>query len=173
MRTALKINTIGIFVILFLFPMLTQTQAQGTRISIPSLEIDADITPLVIREMAHGTTWDTSRLVQTVGYFTGTSWFGHGDNIVLGGHSELAQRQPDVFYRLDEVAIGDIIHVTADGQTFNYVVTSLEIVNPNNLNSILPTGFEQLTLITCDTASFDGSTYQQRLIVRALPIELT
>jgi len=171
MSTLVKINIIGAIVMFILFPQLAH--AQETNIRIPSLEIDASITPLQIREMAHGTTWDTSQLVQTVGYFTGTSWFGQGNNIVLGGHSELAERQPDVFYNLNEIAVGDVIYVEADGQTFMYVVTSLETVSPNNLDSILPTGFEQLTIITCDTASYDGATYQQRLVVRARPVEMT
>ncbi len=154
-----------------LFPQLAV--AQNSTISIPSLDISAPITPLVIREMSHGTTWDTSRLVQEVGYLTGTSWFGHGNNTVLGGHSELAERQPDVFYRLDEIQIGDVIDIDVDGQAYQYVVTSKELVDPTNLQSILPTGFEQLTIITCDTGSFDGSTYQQRLIVRAHPVEIS
>lgn len=173
MKTILKINVFSLIVIMMLIQLPQLAVAQNNTISIASLDINASITPLEIRQMSHGTTWDTSRLVQEVGYFTGTGWFGQGTNIVLGGHSELAERQPDVFYNLDEIQLGDVISVHADGNDYNYVVTSIETVSPSNLNSILPTGFEQLTLITCDTNSFDGATYQQRLIIRARPIELT
>lgn len=144
-------------------------EAQLTRIEIPSVEIDAEIIPIYIRQMAGGATWDTRRLYNHVGHLTGTGWFGQGKNVVLGGHSETVDRLPNVFYNLADIEVGAEIHVSVNGTTYNYVVTSLEWVVPTDLRSVLPTGHDQLTLITCDTDSYDNGTYEKRLVVRALP----
>lgn len=138
-------------------------------IHIPSIEVRSEVIPLHTRKFSYGATWDTRRLNDNVGYLTGTGWFGNNQNVVLGGHSETYQRQPSIFYHLADVQVGDVIHVEANDTTYNYIVTSLEWVDPTNLNSVLPTGHAQLTLITCDTNSYDGSRYQQRLVIRALP----
>ncbi len=147
----------------------TVASAQDAQLKIPSLEVDAQVIPLVIRELPEGTTWDTSPLWQNVGYFTGTGWFGEGRNIVLGGHSEGANRVQEVFYNLDDIKVGDEIYANANGQEYRYIVSSIETVGIYDLGSLYPTPHEQLTIITCDTASYNGASYQQRIVVRALP----
>ncbi len=162
MLSKIKINSLIIITIILLLP--TIAYAQTASIQIPSIGISSQTVPLYIK----GTTWDTSELRQAVGYLTGTSWFGQGGNVVLGAHSVGLDNNPDVFYDLEHIQVGDVIDVTADGQMYQYVVQSLELVHPSNIESILPTAHEQLTLITCDVSSFDGTSYQQRLIVRAV-----
>lgn len=159
------------FIIAIMTTLLFSTvaTAQEAQLRIPSLEVDAPIIPLVIRALPEGTTWDTSPLWQNVGYFTGTGWFGEGRNIVLGGHSEGADRVQEVFYDLDDITVDDEIYASANGQEYKYIVSSVETVGIYDLESLYPTTHEQLTIITCDTASYNGASYQQRIVVRALP----
>jgi len=161
---------VAIIVALLIPNLHFASASQGTRIEISSIDINAEVVPLYVRDLPHGTTWDTRSLTYDVGYLTGTGWFGQNNNVVLGGHSELDNREPSVFYNLDKVQIGDVISVHANGTTYQYSVASLEWVDPSNLNSVMPTGHDQLTIITCDTQSFDGDSYNKRLIVRALPV---
>jgi len=168
MRTLLKLNYLWVILGLFIVPHFVQAQEIAV-IQIPAIEVEANVVPLVIRQLPHAITWDTRQLINDVGYLTGTGWFGQNRNIVFGGHAETVDRQPNTFYNLNLLQVGDLIHVHTDGVIYTYAVASLEWVAPTDLSSVLPTGHDQLTLITCDSDSFDGSLYQQRLVVRALP----
>lgn len=140
----------------------------GMTISIPSIGVEAPIVTLRLRVFPdNSVTWDTSRITSQVGYFEGTAWLGQGGNTVLGGHSELDDRVPTVFYDLDKVAIGDEIIVTEGGRELRYVVTSRRSVDPYDLSVIRPTMTERLTIITCDTTSFDDDEYNRRVVVVA------
>lgn len=168
MRMLLKLNYLWMIIGLFITPHVIQAQEIAI-IQIPAIEVEASVVPLVIRQLPHAITWDTRQLMNDVGYLTGTGWFGENRNIVLGGHAETIDRQPNTFFNLNLLQVGDVIQVHTNGTVYTYAVTSLEWVAPTDLNSVLPTGHDQLTLITCDSNSFDGSLYQQRLVVRALP----
>ena len=142
--------------------------ATGANISIPSIGVDASIVSIGIRSFPNGeVTWDTTQLTNEIGFLQGTSWFGQGGNIVLGGHSELADRVPTVFYELDRVAIGDEIIVTVDGTEVRYVVTDVFNVNYRDLSILYPSNSERLTLMTCDPESLSGDGYSRRDVVIA------
>lgn len=162
---------IAMFILVETDLRVVEAQSPSGRIAIPSLEIDAEIVPIYIRRLPQGATWDTRWLYGQVGHLTGTGWFGQNKNVVLGGHSESIDRQPDIFYDLGTIEVGAEIVIQANDTTYTYLVTSLEWVEPTDLSSVLPTGHDQLTLITCDTDSFDddNGTYKQRLVIRALP----
>lgn len=140
----------------------------GARLSIPSIEVDAPIVTLGIRAFSNGdVTWDTTEITSQVGFLDGMAWFGQGGNTAIGGHSELADRVPAVFYQLDQVAVGDDIFVTVDGNQIHYRVTNTFTVRYTDLTILYPTSAEQLTLFTCDTASFNGGNYTRRDVVVA------
>jgi LPXTG-site transpeptidase (sortase) family protein len=90
---------------------------------------------------------------------------------VLGGHSELATGQPDVFRNLDQVTVGDEIIITANGAVLQYTVSEVYRVNQYDTTPLHPTHHERLTLITCDIGSYDARTgsYSDRVVVVALP----
>lgn len=140
----------------------------GTTISIPSIEVEAPIVRIGIRAFPNGdVSWDTTRLTRQVGFLEGMSWFGEGGNIVLGGHSELTNRTPAVFYRLNEVAVGDEIIVTQGDTTWRYTVIQLREVGVRDLSILYPTNSERLTIMTCDINSFTGSAYSRRTVIIA------
>jgi LPXTG-site transpeptidase (sortase) family protein len=154
-----------------LFAPEVGAQSNAT-IIIPSIEVNAPIVPVHIRAFPNGeVTWDVGGLHMTAGYFTGLPWFGSGSNTVLGGHSALAQGQADVFYRLDQVQIGDEVIAIENGNERHYIVTNTYRANQHDLTPIYPTEHEQLTLITCDLSSYNSSTgyYNDRFVVVALP----
>ncbi len=154
------------------FAQLPAARAQDViaTLSIPSIEVNAPVVPIYIKQFADGNvTWDTSGLNMTTGYLDGTGWFGQAANVVIGGHSERARGQADVFYRLDQVAIGAEIIVHIGGADLRYQVTQIYSVHYLDLTPIYPTDHEQLTLITCDLGSYNTSngTYNQRIVVVA------
>jgi len=171
-RYMLKTLSITTLVVMFSLTLLTAPahafEDTGVTLSIPSIGVEAPIVSIGIRQFPNGdVTWDTTALTSQVGFLQGTAWFGQGGNIVLGGHSELADRVPTVFYELDQVAVGDEIFViTGDGH-IRYVVTEVTTVNYRDLSILYPTASERLTIMTCDTASFSGGGYAQRDVIIA------
>ncbi len=144
-------------------------QAQDApRLLIPSIEVDAQLTPVYIRRFATGeVTWDVSSLRHTVGIFDRLTPIGTRGNAVLGGHSEQARGVADVFFNLHQVQVGDEVLVTSGGDTLRYQVISVSSVNFRDLSILQDAGDERLTIITCDRSSYAGSGYANRVVVVA------
>jgi LPXTG-site transpeptidase (sortase) family protein len=139
-------------------------------IEIPAIGVNAPIVPVYIRAFPDGNmTWDVSGLRMSVGFFDGTAPIGQAGNHVLGGHSEQARGEADVFYNLDQVVAGSEIIVHVDGNALRYQVVNVYRVNFDDLTPLLPVEHDQLTLITCDLDSYSSSTgfYSQRLVIVA------
>ena len=146
------------------FSFLAATdQEQLGQLSIPSIGIETSIVlaPLGSR------TWEVSHLDMTVGYFQHLQWFGSNGNVVLGGHSTDSFGNPEVFYNLKNVQIGDSITAFVDDQTYVYVVTEIHNIDYQDMSVALPTDDARLTLITCDTTSYTGFHYTRRDVVIA------
>lgn len=139
----------------------------GARIGIPSIGVDASVVPVYLRQYDFGATWDVEGLHWNTGHLYGTQWVGEGGNVVIAGHSERAG-QPDVFYRLDQVSVGDTITVTTGSQTMSYEVSQIYRISKYDLSPVRRTFSERLTLITCDLGS-----YNDRLVVIAVPVSTT
>ncbi len=166
----LKLTALLSFLLLLNFIFVTDVQAYdaGWSIQIPTQGIEASIVPLQLRSFGNNRiTWDTSNLRMQVGHLTGTAWFGEPNNTVLAGHSLLGPGQPDIFINLGSVRTGDSIVVRGDGTEHTYTVTQVYTVAYTDLSPAYPTGFERLTLITCDTETFDGARYTGRVVVVA------
>jgi LPXTG-site transpeptidase (sortase) family protein len=112
-----------------------------------------------------------------VGWYKHSAMPGQGDNIVFWGHVlrfKNAPKIPAPFARLRELKPGaEIILTTANSQKARYKVTHSVQVTPDQVQYILPTGKEQVTLVTCigDNVIVNGSvTKQYRLIIIADPV---
>jgi LPXTG-site transpeptidase (sortase) family protein len=116
-----------------------------------------------------------------VGYFNAvwydfSGWPGLGGyvnagNVVLSGHVDCARCYSGgsgtaVFWSVRNLKVGDTAQYrTADGRTFNYVVTSSRSVSPGaDFSTIVAAGTADMTLITC-TGSFSGGEYSLRHVV--------
>jgi len=86
---------------------------------------------------------------------------GEGNNIVLYAHNT-----KPLFGSLKTIKIGDRITLRNDlGDIYEYDVTNTLTVLPTQIEAVLPTESEQLTLYTC-TGLFDS----HRFIVQAKPV---
>ena len=79
---------------------------------------------------------------------------------MLAGHR-------DTFFRpLKDIREGDVITLKTRDRDFDYVVESLSIVKPTDVQVIEPTGGHTLTLVTCFPFYYVGSA-PSRFIVFA------
>lgn len=99
-----------------------------------------------------------------VGWIPESQPIGHGGNAIIAGHR--ARSFGRLFYRLDELAAGDIIEYRpATGKTMRFEVTEVFIVDPDDPKIInAPDSGAYLTLITCTPIR----TGTHRLVARAV-----
>lgn len=136
----------------------------NARIVIPEIAVSAEITTAYL----DGTSWDVSRLGNSVGHLQGTAWFGDFvGNIVLSGHVELSDGRQGVFAPIVDLSAGDIIQVFENDEERTYMVVDVYQVEPQDLEPLYPTDFERLTLITCGGYDFFSDSYQIRTVVVA------
>jgi sortase (surface protein transpeptidase) len=139
-----------------------------TRVAIPRIEVDADVVRLGLNP--DGTLEVPSDFSQA-GWWSGGSRPGEPGPAVIAGHFD-SRSGPAVFYRLTELAPGDIITVSDDtGNTLRFTVERLEQHDKDRFPTDVvygPTDEPTLRLITCG-GSFDGSTrsYRDNVIVFA------
>lgn len=103
---------------------------------------------------------DNGILSKAAGHFTGTGDFGKG-NYCIAGHSSTLYKE--YFNNLKNIEIGMTITLyDKDKKIYNYTVTELNIVEPNETWVLDDFGDNRITIITCTD---DGS---QRLVVVGL-----
>jgi LPXTG-site transpeptidase (sortase) family protein len=135
------------------------------RLSIPAIDVDA---PIVSAPwMPNRDTWDVSGLHMDAGHLHGLDWFGNGTNVALAGHSLDVNQNPDIFYHLDDIQLGDEISVFVGDVEYRYVVRKLSVVHYTNNSILEPSNGNTLTLFTCHLGSFEDGRYQQRTVVVA------
>jgi len=107
---------------------------------------------------------------------TNVAWYKFGTtpgatgNAVIAGHLDNFLGRPLVFWRLDELEVGDAIYViTEDGTELRYRVTGKALYDHNALDTediFGPTDKQQLNLITCDGMWLrDIRNYDKRLVI--------
>lgn len=103
---------------------------------------------------------DDLTLNHAVGRITGTAWPAEQGNVGIAGHR-------DGFFRgLKDLAIGDVIELRTLNGKDTYVVDQIQIVDPSDVQVLLPKAAPSLTLVTCYPFYFIGSA-PQRYIVSA------
>lgn len=110
------------------------------RLTIPGINIDLPI--------YHGTT--TEVLEKGVGHLFGSDLpvGGEGTHSVMTAHTGMPSAT--LFDNLGDIAEGDAIYMDVSGQKMKYVVDEIQVVLPNETDSLAPeAGKDQITLITC------------------------
>ncbi len=141
------------------------------RLVIPEIKLDRTLIPVGL---------DTHNVPivpdHDVGWYIYSAKPGQGENIVLWGHVLRFRKAPQIpapFANIDRLNIGsEIFLYSADGTAFRYVVSRKERVTPDQVQYILPTGDERLTLVSCigDRVIVDGAVeLTHRLITIAVP----
>lgn len=152
-------------------PQATPQRRRGSypvRVVIPRVDVD---TPIVeVNLDADGLIWAP---MHQAGHYAPSAKPGETGNMVIVGHVYRGL----VFNHLQHAKVGDevLLH-DVDGRTFSYKVDEIVLVPiegasteqlESNLEYVLPTPDERLTLITC----WPETTFTHRLIVIAKPYE--
>lgn len=144
---------------------------QPVRIQIPAIKLDYKPVPVGLD--ARGVPIVPKH---DVGWYIHSAMPGQGDNVVFWGHVlrfKSAPQIPAPFARVKELKPGaQIIITTASGKKLTYRVTKAVQVTPDQVQYILPTGKEQITLVSCigDNVVTNGKlTKKYRLITIAEP----
>ncbi|WP_026369568.1 sortase [Kallotenue papyrolyticum] len=145
--------------------------SQPVRIQIPTIKLDYKPVPVGLD--ARGVPIVPKH---DVGWYIHSAMPGQGDNVVFWGHVlrfKSAPHIPAPFARVKELKPGaQIIITTASGKKLTYRVTKAVQVTPDQVQYILPTGKEQVTLVSCigDNVVTNGKlTKKYRLITIAEP----
>jgi sortase A len=107
-----------------------------TRIVIPKINVDAPI--------INGVAWED--LKKGVGHLPGSANPGERGNLYLAAHNDIFG---EIFRYLEELEIGDDYFIYAGEQKFRYVVKEKRIINPTDVEVMLPTTEPVVTLQTC------------------------
>lgn len=127
------------------------TRETAVAINIPRLNLDASI--------VQGVDW--SALQQGVGQLPNN--VNPGDvqgNVVLAAHNDI---YGELFRYLDQLQPGDPFQIRTESQVYNYAVTEILIVNPNDVYVMEDRGGAVATLISC----YPFQVNTQRLVVYA------
>jgi len=105
---------------------------------------------------------EAATLIAGAGHVPGTPSPGGDGNVVIAGHR-------DTFFRsLERIRAGDRIRIATTRHVYEYVVQSMETVDPQDTRAMESRGRAELTLITCYPFRFVGSA-PTRFIVHARP----
>jgi sortase A len=103
---------------------------------------------------------DDNDLKRAVGHIPGTALPGEPGNVGIAGHR-------DTFFRpLRSIQRDDTITLRTLQGAYRYRVVSTNVVRPEDIEVLYPTGRDCLTLVTCFPFDYVGSA-PKRFIVRA------
>ena len=107
-----------------------------TRIVIPKINVNAPI--------VHGVGWDD--LKKGVGHLPGSANPGERGNMYLAAHNDI---YGEIFRYLEDLEVGDEYFIYAGDEEFHYIVKEKRIIDPANVEVMLPTTEPVSTLQTC------------------------
>jgi sortase A len=99
-------------------------------------------------------------LRRAVGHISKSALPGKWGNVALAGHRDT------LFRPLRDIRVGDEIDFTTPERGFEYIVESIQVVAPNDVQVLEPSTGHDLTLVTCFPFYFVGPA-PKRFVVRA------
>lgn len=135
------------------------------RVAIPSIKVDSEV-----REA--GTYWQGGQqyyqtLPWVVAHYKTTARAGENGNAVFSGHVT-SINAGNVFAGLYKMKLGDEVRIYSADHEYDYVVSNIKLVTPNDVSVMEPTPDATATLITCAGVWIRAEQqYSQRLIVTA------
>lgn len=147
-------------------PPIIRHYSEPTHVWIESIDVDAAVVPVGVITNAKGELeWETPK--NAVGHNAGTALPGLDGNTVLSGHmSSPVRHEGNVFNRLPDVRLGDLVRVQTDEGVYSYQVVGRRVVEPTEVSVMDPTPAQTLTLITC----YPDLIYSHRMVLRAEPV---
>lgn len=130
--------------------------AKPSKVRIPSVNIEI---PVEDAEIVDGV-WETSQ--EYASYLVKSSALGRPGNVVIYGHNK-----EHIFAPLIGTEIGDDVYVSEEsGEIHVYRVSDIQVVDSDNVDVVLPTDYEVLTVYTCT-----GLLDSKRLVIKASPVD--
>lgn len=117
-------------------PLAPSKAGAPTRIVIPKIKVDAPI--------VNGVGWED--LKQGVGHLPGSANPGERGNMYLAAHNDIFG---EIFRYLEDLEPGDEYFIYTGGEKFRYVVKEKRIIEPTQVEVMLPTTEPVATLQTC------------------------
>jgi sortase A len=106
--------------------------------------------------VVQGDSWED--LKRGVGQHVGSVNPGQNGNLVLSAHNDIFG---ELFRDLDRLKPGDEVFVNTATQQYKYIITGLKIVEPTDVEVMMPTSRSTITLISCYPYMVDN----QRIVV--------
>jgi sortase A len=103
---------------------------------------------------------DDRTLERAAGHIEDTPFPGDPGNVGIAGHRDTT------FRAVRNLKIGDPLTLTTADRVFSYKISSLKIVNPEDVYVLDPTDHPVITLVTCYPFSFIGHA-PKRYVIRA------
>jgi sortase A len=117
-------------------PAPTPGPEHATRIRIPVIDVDAPV--------VEGDDWES--LKRGAGHHIGSANPGERGNCVISAHNDI---YGEIFRRLPDLELGDVVEVYTESQVYRYEVTQKRIIEPTEVSVLYPTSSPVLTLISC------------------------
>jgi LPXTG-site transpeptidase (sortase) family protein len=135
------------------------------RIVIPALGLDTQVKGVPYQS----TNWDVTSLGASVGWLEGTSNPWSNRNTILVGHLNLHGGIAGPFENLDTLKTDSKIFVYTRTNIYTYTVSKNMVVKMTDTSVLDPNSHSQLTLITCNSLSWDpfNDIYLLRQVVVA------
>ena len=156
-RLGLCLVVLGIGFVVIKEPVLSEEESQfqelieqpkPVRIMIPKLTLDLEVTEAEVKRNV----WQVNDL--GVSHWNDSANPGEVGNMVVYGHN-----YDHLFGPVRWLEIGDKIYmVNEEYQVFDYTVKEVQVVSPDEVELLMPTENEQLTIYTC-TGEFDSMRY--------------
>ena len=144
------------------------TATGDVTLEIPSLGVKIPVVGVPKKNGA----WNVAWLGDQAGWLEGSAFPSWNGNSVLTGHVYSANGLPGPFANLKELKFGDKVVVYAFGQKFTFDVQTNEIVYPNDRSVMKHEEKPWLTLVTCKDYDEKTDTYKQRVVVRAVLVDV-
>ncbi|MEX2374709.1 MAG: sortase, partial [Dehalococcoidia bacterium] len=130
----------------------------ATRILIPSVGLDAEVSPVGLVFRNGMLQYDVPQ--REAGQYVGSATPGTTGNTIIGGHVARGG-VAGVFAALPEVRAGEVIEVYRGDARYRYSITAVKVVAADATQVMSSTQEAILTLITC----FPDDGYAERLVV--------
>jgi len=111
-----------------------------TKIKIDSIQVEGNI--------FEGT--DANTMDQGFWHFPLSQYPGNkGNSVIIGHRYAKLPPNPDTFFNLDKVKVGDRILVEQEDNSYTYIVTETKVVEKNDISILKSYGDYRITLVTC------------------------
>jgi len=160
----------GVVTPLPLMPFSYQySQTGGMVLNIPKLGLSTDIIGIPLQDGEWNLTW----IGKQAGYLEGTAFPTWNGNSAITAHVANADGTAGPFAALGSLKWGDTIKIFAFGQTYTYSVRQTMQVFPSDTSIFKSETAPWLTLITCRGYDALSDSYDYRVVVRAVLVDVS